>query len=143
MVINRLVRLFCQNSRAQLHVCTCAHAGPSQPGARVVGVEATPSRAATTSCHTCTLESPSSSQQENMGVIIRGVATKCRLGGRIPTGGGGPIQLGQNYLPPNSDFSSDFLPLYFGNTEKSKLFGIYSDIFLKKSRFVRGILPEF
>ena len=60
--------------------------------------------------------------------ISRGVATNFRLGGRILTGG--RIKVSRNHLPPNSDFSSDFAHLYFGNVEKSKSFRKYFENFL-------------
>ena len=42
---------------------------------------------------------------------------------------------------PQSRILLGFRPLYFGNKEKSRNFGIYSEFFLTKSRFLGGASP--
>ena len=71
----------------------------------------------------------------------RGVATNFRLGGRIPTGGGGRIQVNENHLPPNSDFSSDFGHIILEISENLKILTNKLKIFTKNRDFW-GISPR-
>ena len=65
---------------------------------------------------------------------IRGVATKFRLGGRI--------QVSQNHLPPNSDFSSDFAHFISEIPENPNFSVNIQKIFLKNRDFWRGASPR-
>ena len=66
---------------------------------------------------------------------IRGVATKFWLGGRI--------QVIQNHLPPNSDFSWDFAHFISEIPENPNFSVNIQKIFLKNRDFWGDIPPEF
>ena len=74
--------------------------------------------------------------------MTRGVATKFQLGGQIPTGGG-QIQVSQNHLPPNSDFSSDFTYFISKIPENLNISVNIQKIVFKNLDFWGDIPPEF
>ena len=69
----------------------------------------------------------------------RGVTTKYRLG-RTDSDWGW-IQVSQNHLHPNSDFSSEF-ENFVGNTEKSKKMVYIHNFYLKIASSGGGHPPE-
>ena len=75
-------------------------------------------------------------------LVCRGVATNFRLGGTTPDRGG-RIQVSQNHLPPNSDFSSVFAHFVWEILENPKVLANIPKIFFKNRDFWGDIPPGF